>query len=280
MIIKFWGVRGSIPRPGPKTIKYGGNTACIEAQCGDSLIIFDAGTGIVELGEDLMRRRSSSPTDDRKIAGHIFISHFHWDHIEGFPFFVPFYIPDNEFDIYGIPQLEKTINTTLHNQMAGPNFPITVDDLGATLRFHDLESGDTIEIGRTKVIVGELNHPGGCLCYRLECDDKVFVYASDNEHCVERDPALIEFVRNADVIIYDGMYAPEQYLGKWDNISRESWGHSTWEAAVSIAEAADIKHLVLFHHGNEDSIIDEMQASAREKFPNTTAAYEGLEIKL
>ena len=280
MIIRFWGVRGSIPRPGPKTLKYGGNTACIEVRCGDTLMIFDAGTGIVELGEDLMHRRSNAENNDRKITGHIFISHFHWDHIEGFPFFVPVHVPGNEFDVYGIPQLEKTINTTLRNQMAEPNFPITVDDFAATLRFHDLDSGNTVELNGIKIIVGELNHPGGCMCYRLECDEKVFVYASDTEHCVERDPTLITFARDADILVYDGMYAPEQYLGLWDNVSRESWGHSTWEAAVSIAEAANIKHLILFHHGNDDSIIEEMQASAREKFPNTTAAYEGLEIEI
>ncbi len=280
MFIKFWGVRGSIPRPGPKTLKYGGNTSCVEVRCGDTLIILDAGTGIVELGEDLLRRKAEAPEKYGKIKGHIFISHFHWDHVEGFPFFAPALSPPNEFDIYGLPHLENTIESTLRRQMVEPNFPITVDDFGATLRFHDLKAGDSVEIDDVRVIVGESNHPGGCHCYRVECEGKAIVYATDTEHCLQRDCLLAEFAREADILIYDGMYAPEQYLGLWDNVPRESWGHSTWEAGAATAKSANVKHLVLFHHGNEDKIIDELQIVARKKFPQTTAAYEGLEITL
>lgn len=280
MLVKFWGVHGSLPRPGPKTLRYGGNTPCVEVLCGQTLIILDAGSGIRELGEELLRRYTNSAGERTRIHGHIFISHLHWDHIQGLPFFAPTFFPENEFDLYGVHNLDHNVSRTLENQMAEPNFPMTVEDLDATLRFHDLSPGDTVRIDDVSVQVEELAHPGGSYGYRVEHEGKSVIYASDTEHVGGETRYLLELSRNGDVLIYDSMFAPEQYLGLWDGIKRVSWGHSTWVAAVELAIEANVKELILFHHGNEDKIVEEMEAKAREKFPHTRAAYEGMEIEL
>jgi phosphoribosyl 1,2-cyclic phosphodiesterase len=278
MLVKFWGVHGSLPRPGPYTLKYGGNTACVEVRCGKELIIFDAGTGIRELGEDLVRRDMG--VLGKNIKGHIFFSHLHWDHVQGFPFFAPIFVEGNEFHLYG----GKSLNTTLHglmsHQMAEPNFPVNLHDLPATLRFHDVDPGTTIAVGEATIRTEKLNHPGGSIGYRLEYRNTVVVYASDTEHIDGLDPLMLDLARGADALIYDGMFTPDQYMGISDDLPRQSWGHSTWEAAVDLARAADVKQLILFHHGNNDTVVAEIENRARERFPGSSAAYEGLEIEL
>jgi len=278
MLVKFWGVHGSLPRPGPSTLKYGGNTACVEVRCGKELIIFDAGTGIRELGEDLQRRGKGSSAD--RIKGHIFFSHLHWDHVQGFPFFAPAFVEGNEFHLYGGKSLNSTIYRLMSDHMAAPNFPVSLHNLAATLRFHDLDPGAVVTVGDVKIRTERLNHPGGSLGYRLEQDDKVLVYASDTEHMDGLDPLALELARAADALIYDSMFTPDQYCGIEDDMSRQSWGHSTWEAAVELAQAATVKRLILFHHGNCDAVVEEIERSARERFPGAFAAYEGLEIEL
>ena len=279
MLIKFWGVHGSLPRPGPTTLRYGGNTACVEVRCGQTLIIFDAGTGIRELGEDLVKRRKAS-NQRGKISGHIFFSHLHWDHVQGFPFFAPAFMDGAEFHLYGGNELNSTIYRLMREQMEYPNFPVRLDELGATLKFHDLDPGEKILIDDIVVQTEKLNHPGGSFGYRLEEHDKILVYASDTEHLEGMHSEMLRLAAKADVLIYDSMFTPEQYLGLVDDISRRSWGHSTWEAAVELARAAMVKRLILFHHGNCDDIVAEMERKARERFQGTTAAYEGLEIEL
>jgi phosphoribosyl 1,2-cyclic phosphodiesterase len=280
MLVKFWGVHGSLPRPGPSTLKYGGNTPCVEVRCGKNLIIFDAGSGIRELGEDMVRRRRVGEIHETNITGHIFFSHLHWDHVQGFPFFAPAFQNSNEFHLYAGRGLNSTIHRIMRDQMDQPNFPITLKDMGAALFFHDLNSGDTVTIDEVVVRAERVNHPGGCFGYRVESGEKIMIYASDTEIVEEIDPRVVEFARNADLLIHDGMFTPEQYLGIGDDISRESWGHSTWEGAVRTAVAAAAKHLVLFHHGNDDATVQEIERKARERFPKTTAAYEGLEIEI
>ncbi len=280
MLIKFWGVHGSIPRPGPKTIKYGGNTPCVEVRCPGALIIFDAGTGIRELGEDLVRRHTDSSGKRRRIEGYIFISHLHWDHVQGFPFFVPAFIPHNRFRVYGVKDIEQNVLRSMRNQMCEPNFPITLDKMEADVSFHDIAPGDRLTIEETTIRVERLNHPGECYAFRLECEGKSMVYASDTEHADEMDQVLLELSRDVNVLIYDGMYDPDQYLGLWDGQSRESWGHSTWEAGTELAMAANVKELILFHHGNEDTLVERIEKKAQAKFPPTRAAYEGMEIEL
>ncbi|HMK37492.1 MAG TPA: MBL fold metallo-hydrolase [Desulfomonilaceae bacterium] len=278
MLVKFWGVHGSLPRPGPSTLKYGGNTACVEVRCGPELIVFDAGTGIRELGEDLVRR-GMCPSKT-KIKGHIFFSHLHWDHVQGFPFFSPIFEEGNEFHLYGGRNLNRTLYSLMSDQMAAPNFPVSLQTLAATLRFHDVEPGTTIVVDEARIRTERLNHPGGSLGYRLEHDGKVLVYASDTEHTDGLDPLMLEFVRAADALIYDSMFTPDQYLGVADQLSRQSWGHSTWEAAVELARVAGVKQLILFHHGNCDAVVADIESNARKRFPGCHAAYEGLEILL
>jgi phosphoribosyl 1,2-cyclic phosphodiesterase len=280
MLIKFWGVHGSIPRPGPKTIRYGGNTPCVEVRCPGTLIILDAGTGIRELGEDLVRRYTDASGERRKIKGHIFISHLHWDHVQGFPFFSPAFIPHNEFHVYGVKDIETNVLRSMRNQMCEPNFPITLDEMEADVDFHDIAPGDRLTVDETTIRIERLNHPGDSYAFGLECAGKSMVYASDTEHSDTVDPVLLEMSRDADLLIYDGMYDADQYLGLWDGQSRESWGHSTWKAGTELASAANVKELILFHHGNEDRIVEMIEKKAQAEFPATRAAYEGMEIDL
>ncbi len=280
MFIKFWGVHGSLPRPGPSTLRYGGNTACVEVRCSNTLIILDAGTGIREFGEELARRHKDCKERRACIEGHIFFSHLHWDHVQGFPFFDPIYQRGNEFHLYGGGGLNDTVHRIMSTQMCEPNFPVGLECLPASLEFHEVTNGDRIRVGSTEVVVRKLNHPGGSLGYRLEERGNVLVYATDTEQVEGIDPEALNLARGADVLIYDSMYAPEQYLGLWDDIPRQCWGHSTWEGAVELAQAANVKRLVLFHHGNEDSVVADIEKQAQEKFPAAIAAYEGLEIEL
>jgi phosphoribosyl 1,2-cyclic phosphodiesterase len=280
MLVKFWGVHGSLPRPGPTTLKYGGNTACVEVRCGNTLIVFDAGTGIRDLGEDLCERHRNSDGKHTRINGHIFFSHLHWDHIQGFPFFAPAYMDGNEFHLYAGRELNHSFEKLMRNQMAEPNFPVALDKLSASIAFHDLKSGDMVRLDDVIVRCQELSHPGGSLGYRIESEGKSLVYATDTELVDGLFKTVPDFAANADVLIYDSMFTPEQYSGAADNCCRRAWGHSTWEGAVQVANAAGVGHLILFHHGNQDTLVDEIQEKAREKFPRTTAAYEGLEIEL
>jgi len=280
MLVKFWGVHGSLPRPGPTTIKYGGNTACVEVRCGKTLIVFDAGTGIRDLGEDLCERCEKLGAKDTGITGHIFFSHLHWDHIQGFPFFAPAYVGGNEFHLYAAQQLDHTFEKLMRDQMSEPNFPVALDRLSASITFHELKSGDRVQIDDVAVVSQELSHPGGSFGYRVEFEGKSLVYATDTELVDELYGTMLKLAANADVLILDSMFTPEQYFGTEDNCCRRDWGHSTWAGAVEIANAANVGHLILFHHGNRDSLVDEIQEKAREKFPRTTAAYEGLEIEL
>ncbi len=279
MFIKFWGVHGSLPRPGPTTLKYGGNTPCIEVRCGNVLIIFDAGSGIREMGEDLIRKSPDSNCS-QQLTAHIFFSHLHWDHVQGFPFFAPAFVKGNIIHLYGGHGLDMTIKRMMADQMSEPNFPLTLDNLGAYLVFHDLQSGSNVEIEDVIIRTHELNHPGGSLGYRVEWQGKSIVYASDHEIDNEIDPSMINFAFQTDLLIHDGMFTPQQYLGLTDHVSRKSWGHSTWEGAVATAKAAHAKRLILFHHGNNDRITGEIEMSAQAEFPSTIAAYEGMELRI
>ncbi|MBI5570637.1 MAG: MBL fold metallo-hydrolase [Desulfomonile tiedjei] len=279
MLIKFWGVHGSLPRPGRSTLKYGGNTACVEVRCGKTLIILDAGTGIRELGEELMRRQEGSNRNPDRIVGHIFFSHLHWDHVQGFPFFDPVFKRGNEFHLYGSGDLDRAVYQVLKSHMSPPNFPVKLEDLPASLDFHHLIPGDQLSIDGVTVVVGKLNHPGGSCGYRLEYQGSSLVYASDTEQVDGMDRTVADLARDADVLIHDSMFAPDQYLGLWDDIPRQSWGHSTWESAIEVARAARVKRLILFHHGNDDTVVEAIEKSAQEIFPATAAAYEGLELE-
>ncbi|NER81472.1 MAG: MBL fold metallo-hydrolase [Leptolyngbya sp. SIO1D8] len=273
-LIRFWGVRGSIACPGPQTVRYGGNTSCLEMRVGGKLLIFDGGTGLRVLGLKLL---SEMPLDAA-----MFFTHSHWDHIQGFPFFVPAFVPGNKFQIYGaVAPNGSTIEQRLNDQMLHPNFPVPLQVMGADLKFCDIEVGETVELGDIKVENALLNHPGEAVGYRVSWAGKTAAYITDTEHFPDRlDENVLWLSRDADVMIYDATYTDNEYYN--EKSSKVGWGHSTWQEAVKVAEAANVKQLVIFHHDplHNDDFMDEMAQDTMEKFPNSVIAREGMVIDL
>ncbi len=274
--IVFWGVRGSIPSPGPATVEVGGNTSCVEVRCGSELIILDGGTGLRLLGNRL--------AVEQPLRARLFFSHVHWDHIQGFPFFAPAFVPGNIIELYGATNVTGTLEETLAGQMNFPNFPVRLEHMGAKMTFHDIDDGHVLRFADDSVVVhgAMLNHPQGVLAYRIEFGGHSMVYATDTEHYEIPDPKLVELARSADVLIYDSQYTPEEYAGEADGRSKVGWGHSTMLEGVKIAQAAGCKRLILFHHDpdQDDEAIRTKERRARERFPSTDAAREGMIIEL
>jgi phosphoribosyl 1,2-cyclic phosphodiesterase len=274
-LVRFWGVRGSIPVPGPTTAGIGGNTSCVEVRCGKNVIIFDAGTGLRLLGNSLFK--------EMPLAVHLFFSHVHWDHIQGFPFFAPAFIPGNTIYMYGGKNVSGTVETALAGQMEMPNFPVHLTQLPAKLAFNDLHEGEVVEIpGGCRITNAAGNHPGGVYAYRVDYRGKSIIYATDTEHYSIPDPKLVALAKNADLLIFDSMYTPEEYAGTSGGGPKTGWGHSHFEAGVDLCKAAGIKNYLLFHHdpGQNDAAVREKERRARAIFTNAQAAYEGLTIYL
>jgi phosphoribosyl 1,2-cyclic phosphodiesterase len=281
MRITFWGVRGSIPTPGPDTVEIGGNTSCVEVRAGRALMIFDGGTGLRLLGKKLAK--------EMPIDAHIFFSHVHWDHIQGFPFFEPAFVPGNTIHLYGGNNVSRTLEETLAGQMDHPSFPVHLTEMGAQMRFYDLREGQTLELDagdgqqKVRITTGRGNHPNGVFAYRVEHNGRSVVYATDTEHYAVVDPKLAKLAKNADVLIYDSQYTPEEYSGTSNTGGpKVGWGHSTYEEAVKLANVAGVKSLVLYHHDpmQSDAQVRDKERRAREIFGNVRAAYEGLSIEL
>jgi phosphoribosyl 1,2-cyclic phosphodiesterase len=272
--IHFWGVRGSIPCPGAETVRYGGNTPCIEMRVGGQRLIFDGGTGLRVLGQYLLGQMP--------VRANLLFTHSHWDHIQGFPFFVPAFIPGNRFHIYGaIAPNGSTIEQRLNDQMLHPNFPVPLQIMSAQLEFHDMQIGDVIEFGDVKVNTALLNHPGEAVGYRVSWNGYSAAYVTDTEHFPDQlDDNVLFLARNADVLIYDATYTDEEYHSK--KSSKVGWGHSTWQEAVKVAKAADVKRLVIFHHDplHNDDFLDSVGEQVAQHFPNSLMAREGLSIQL
>jgi ribonuclease Z len=273
-LVRFWGVRGSIPTPGPETVKYGGNTSCVEVRCGKQLIILDSGSGIRKLGIELNKEMLVDTT--------ILLSHFHWDHIQGFPFFKPGFQPNNIFHIYAARKLNTTLERLMQGQMMYPNFPVSLEEMGAEMDFTELIPGEnTILIGDIEIKTAACNHPGEALAFKISYGGASVVYATDTEHYNHVDPSLLKLSKGADYLIYDAAYTTEEYYGKIGS-PKVGWGHSTWEEGVKLAKAANVDKLILFHHDPEhdDDLVAEIERQANEALPGTIAAYEGLEILL
>ncbi|WP_061215228.1 MBL fold metallo-hydrolase [Syntrophomonas wolfei] len=268
--VTFWGVRGSLPVPGPHTIKYGGNTSCVQVQIDQRLFILDAGTGIYHLGQHLLK--SQSP-----ISGEIFISHTHWDHIQGFPFFAPAFIKGNRFILYGQSKVNSTFADLMKGQMIYQHFPVSLEGMGARIEFHELDNGSEMDLGeQIRLRTVHTNHPNGSLAYRLDYDGRSCCYITDTEHYSCVDPHLKAFCEETDLMIYDSNYTDEEYprfLG---------YGHSTWQEGIKLAQAAGAKKLVLFHHdkARSDEEMEKIEKEAQRCFPNCIAAREGLVIAL
>ena len=273
MRVKFWGVRGSTPTPQAENLRYGGNTSCVEVRLGDQIYIFDCGTGFRVLGHALEREFG-----DRPFAAHVFVSHFHWDHIQGMPFFRPLYNnPNSQFTFHSSTQT-RTLEQVFAEQMASPYFPVNLDQMKAKRDFYDIDNG-CLPMGEgIQIKTAWLNHPQGCMGFRIETKEGVLVYATDNEPGDAKfDRAVRKLAEGADVLIYDAQYLPEEYEAR-----RRGWGHSHWREAVNVVMESGAKELILYHHDPDhtDSVIDKVVADARNYYPKVRAAAEGMEIVL
>ena len=270
--LKFWGVRGSIPTPQIENLKFGGNTPCLEVRtAGNDCVIFDAGSGIRALGQTLMQEAAGAPIDVK-----IFLTHFHWDHIQGIPFFAPLFGPKNHISFLS-GSTGRPLQETLEGQMAKPYFPIDFSQVAAKRDFQQIENGRCFDVGALKVRPFPLNHPQGASGYRIEANGAVIVYATDYEHGVSgSDAILCEYAQDADILICDAQYTPAEYE------THRGWGHSTWENAVLLARHARAQHLILFHHDplHDDQTMMRISQDARVHFENTTAAWEGFAAAL
>ena len=292
--LTFWGTRGSVPSPGPRTARYGGNTPCVELRTADgALLVLDAGTGIRELGRALAERAGGAP-----IEGEVFVTHAHWDHIQGLPFFAPLFDRGNRFTIWGPAAIRAELARAVKDQMSPIVFPVSFDSLGAAISFRGVVSGGKVQEGKGYAVRAmPVRHPGGAVGYRFgetveACNggDGALVYISDNE----LDPGaqydvsdswrrdLLAFTRGAAVLVHDAMYTAQEYE------RHRGWGHSTYAEAVVLAVEAGVRTLVLFHHDPDrtdeelDRRVEECEAMAREAGSDlrVVAAAEGLTLTL
>lgn len=273
MRVRFWGVRGTIPVPGPSTVRAGGNTSCVEIETPDQdVIILDAGTGIRLLGLDLVQRRGNH------LSAALLFSHTHWDHIQGLPFFAPSRLCDNRLLILGERRVDRQLKQVLASQMSDAYLPFTLEDLDADLLFEEIQDGERIVIGaQTSVLPARLSHPGGVLGYRIACQGKVIVYATDVSHPLDGlDPRVVDLAWDADLLVHDAQFTPQEKQ------ERPHWGHSSWTDAVHVAQEANVRRLALFHHDpmRTDDELDQIEQIAQSEFTGTFVAREGLEIVL
>jgi phosphoribosyl 1,2-cyclic phosphodiesterase len=298
-VVRFRGVRGSYPVPGPTTTRVGGNTSCVEVWAGGHLIIIDAGTGIISLGKDLVKHYHE---DGKPIVATMLFSHTHHDHTQGFPFFDPAYLGTSVLYMFGPKTFYEDVEEALARAMLAPSFPVALDELKSLKVISNLDEWEEVVLNEgeelqvrniyrdervvspTAVKVSLLKsfaHPkGGVSIYKIRWSDKSMVYASDTESYVGGDIRLINFAKNADLLIHDAQYTRQEYVG--EPVTRQGWGHSTPEMAVAVAKAAEVKRLALFHHEpmHDDDTLARIEKETQREFPNTILAYEGLTIEL
>lgn len=293
MKIKFWGVRGSYPTPGTGTVKYGGNTASVEVQAGSCTIILDAGTGIIPLGRELART---------KRAGELLLlfSHLHHDHTQGFPFFIPAYMPNSKLHIYGPDGTHQSIKNVLEHNQSSETFPVSLRDMSSSKDIQAVRESQVILWDEEGVRLAEsatsvsdeavvirihksYAHPGGVFVYRITWRGQSVVYATDTEGYVGTDKRLVKFAKDADVLIHDAQYLDEHYWGQLEGLpSTQGYGHSTVTMGCEVAASAQTGQLILFHHDPSytDAMLAGMERTAKSLFGKVQTAYEGLEIVL
>ena len=273
MKIKFWGVRGSSATPERRNSRYGGNTPCVEIRLANgTLIILDCGTGARALGKSLMRE-----FDNRPIWAYMFFTHFHWDHVQGIPFFEPFYREGNHFFLHSASHSAADVERALADQLCDPYMPIDLSAMKSVRHYFDL--GDSaINLNGAIITSAPLNHPFGSVAYRIDADGGSFVFATDTEPgSPVHDKALRQLAKGADVLVYDSQYTLEELNGP-----KKGWGHGCWVEGVKIARECKVKQLLLYHHEPEhdDLFVDGLIEAARKEFPGTAGAREGLTIDL
>lgn len=263
--VRFLGVRGSIAVPGAET-QAGGNTACLEVTAGETRIILDAGTGLRTLGNERMQHGPRHST--------ILLSHLHWDHVCGLPFFTPIYVPGHRVEIASGPNGVLPLEDAIRSLFKAPFFPVDYADLAGQVTTRELRVNDRFTIGDITITMAKLNHPDPVYGFRLEHDGHSIVYATDTEHFACVDPTLKKLAAGADILVYDAQYTPAEYPAK------VGWGHSTWQAGAELARAAGVAQLVLFHHdpARTDAQVAQIEADARAHLPGTIAAREGVTI--
>jgi len=268
--VNFWGVRGSIACPGPETVRYGGNTSCLEILCGARRLIFDGGTGLRKLGGKLV---AQGPLDTD-----IFFTHCHFDHVCGLPFFVPFFIPGNQIQMWAGHLLpENTLQHVLIELMIAPLFPVPPDIFQADVTYNNFHCGETITpCDGVTIRTAPLNHPNRATGYRIDFDGKSICYLTDTEHFEDGpDRNLLDLVGGADLVIYDSCYTDEEYP------RFKGYGHSTWQEGIRLVEAAGAKSLVIFHHdpSHDDEFMDDVARQAELARPGTVVAREGMTLR-
>lgn len=290
--VKFWGVRGSYPTPGAATVKYGGNTACVEIRAGERTIILDAGTGMIPLGRELARRQVPEIV--------LLFSHLHHDHTQGFPFFVPAYLRNVKLHILGPGGTPETLSRVLEHNQSLETFPVSLRDMASSKDIQSVRESQVILWDEAGVRVAESTsglsddavairihksyaHPGGVYAYRINWRGKSVVYATDTEGYVGTDRRLVQFAKDADLLIHDAQYLEAHYRGQLAAFpATQGYGHSTATMACEVAAAAEVGQLILFHHDPSytDAIVMGIEVSAKAQFTESQAAYEGLEISL
>jgi phosphoribosyl 1,2-cyclic phosphodiesterase len=268
MRVRIWGARGGIATPGADTVRYGGNTSCVELQCGPHLVILDAGSGLRCLGQSLMSRPRPVTTD-------LLISHTHLDHICGLPFFQPLFDPLTELRILGG---TTSLRQALTASWSAPLMPDLGSAIRASVAYQHFTAGECLTLHPgLNVHTAPLRHPGGATGYRIEWNGSSVAYVTDTEHPAEGiDQNVLELVRNADLVFYDSSYTDAEYA------SRTGWGHSTWQHAIKLADLAEAKTLVLFHHDptHDDMFLDAVGQAAATRRPGTRVAGERMEFVL
>ena len=256
--IRFHGVRGSIPAPAPQNMRYGGNTSCVEVRCNNQLLILDAGSGLRLLGDELLRDSPANP-----VEATLLLSHSHWDHVQGLPFFAPGYLPKNRITIFGAYGRGKQLQRALAEQMTPSHFPVSFEQMHGLEKVREL-SKDTTNLENFAVRTIQLNHPGGCTGFRIESTPGYVAYLPDHEpyrsnSTNSAQQALVEFVRGVDLLILDTQYTAQEYE------QRVGWGHGCLPASVQLAIDAGVRRLFLFHHdpSHDDRYLDHMVETAR-----------------
>jgi phosphoribosyl 1,2-cyclic phosphodiesterase len=271
--LRVWGARGTIPTPGADHARCGGNTACLAMRLGaNEHVVLDCGSGLREFGRSL-----AEPGNGERRVFHVLLSHYHFDHLEGLPYFQPLYDPRSEIEFYGFEPEGRSVRETLENLIRPPYFPVALAGVPSRLRF--LRAGpEPLRVGAVTASSLPLNHPDGSLAWRLEYGGRRVLFATDHEHGNDAiDAGLERFADGADLLIYDATYVPSEYESM-----RRGWGHSTWYAAVALARAARVRRLVLFHHhpDHSDDELERLLEFARADFPATDLAREGQEFTL